>query len=113
MRFREPLKPLCALLLLLPLAAGAAPQWKRGVENQRQADLGDGTFLNPVLAGDPPDPSVLRDGDDYYLTLSSFDAYPGLPLWHSRGLVNWQPTTSTGGRAATPPWWKRPTAGGG
>ena len=45
-----------------------------------QADLGNGTFLNPVLAGDRPDPSVLKDGDDYYLTLSSFTAYPGLPV---------------------------------
>ena len=62
-----------------------------GLEHQRQADRGDGTFLNPVLAGDHPDPSVLKDGDDYYLTLSSFDAYPGLPIWHSRDLVNWQP----------------------
>ncbi len=70
--------------------AGASP-WKRGIENQRQADLGNGTYLNPVLAGDHPDPSVLKDGDDYYLTLSSFDAYPGLPIWHSRDLVNWQP----------------------
>ncbi|NZA25806.1 family 43 glycosylhydrolase [Luteimonas sp. SJ-92] len=82
-------------------AAGAALERARGIEGQRQADLGDGTFLNPILAGDHPDPSVLRDGDDYYLTLSSFDAYPGLPLWHSRDLVNWQPvghaiTTSVG-----------------
>ena len=80
-------------LLVLPALASAAaePQWKRGIENQRQADLGDGSFLNPVLSGDHPDPSVLRDGEDYYLTLSSFEAYPGLPIWHSRDLVNWQP----------------------
>ena len=71
--------------------ADPASPWTRGIEHQRQADLGDGRFLNPVLAGDRPDPSVLRDGDDYYLTLSSFTAYPGLPLWHSRDLVNWQP----------------------
>ncbi|WP_425502298.1 family 43 glycosylhydrolase [Pseudoxanthomonas sacheonensis] len=85
---------LAALLLLaLPTLASAAnePQWKRGIENQRQADLGNGSFLNPVLSGDHPDPSVLRDGEDYYLTLSSFEAYPGLPIWHSRDLVNWQP----------------------
>ncbi|TYT25984.1 family 43 glycosylhydrolase [Luteimonas viscosa] len=72
-------------------AQDALPQWQRGIEHQRQPDLGDGTFLNPVLAGDHPDPSVLRDGEDFYLTLSSFTAYPGLPLWHSRDLVNWQP----------------------
>ena len=81
------------LLLALGAFTAAAQEspWKRGIENQRQADLGDGTYLNPVFAGDRPDPSVLKDGDDYYLTSSSFDAYPGLPLWHSRDLVNWQP----------------------
>lgn len=52
-------------------------------------DLGDGTFLNPVLPGDRPDPSVLRVGDAYYLTYSSFDAAPGLTIWRSPDLVNW------------------------
>ncbi len=66
-------------------------QMTEGRENQRRADLGDGTFLNPVIAGDHPDPTVLRDGDDYYLTYSSFDDAPGLVIWHSRDLVNWQP----------------------
>lgn len=63
----------------------------RGIEGQRLPDLGNGTFLNPVLAGDRPDPAILKDGADYYLTFSSFDAYPGLTIWHSRDLVNWQP----------------------
>lgn len=52
-------------------------------------DLGDGTFRNPVLPGDRPDPSVLRVGDEYYLTYSSFDASPGLTIWRSPDLVNW------------------------
>jgi beta-xylosidase/acetyl esterase/lipase len=69
--------------------------WARGIEGQRKADLGDGTFLNPIMAGDHPDPSILKDGADYYMTFSSFDAYPGLALWHSRDLVNWQPVTAT------------------
>ena len=66
---------------------------RRGLitQEQRKADLGDGTFLNPIMAGDHPDPSILKDGDDYYMTFSSFDAYPGLVIWHSRDLVNWQP----------------------
>ncbi|MBU2047833.1 MAG: family 43 glycosylhydrolase, partial [Gammaproteobacteria bacterium] len=81
----------CLLLAGAGHAAEPATHWTRGIENQRQADLGNGTFLNPVFAGDRPDPSVLKDGEDYYLTLSSFDAYPGLPIWHSRDLVNWQP----------------------
>ena len=49
-------------------------QWGSGIEGQRRADLGDGTFLNPVFSGDHPDPSILVDGEDYYLTFSSFDA---------------------------------------
>ncbi|HVF18067.1 MAG TPA: family 43 glycosylhydrolase [Steroidobacteraceae bacterium] len=68
-----------------------APAWARGIEGQRKADLGNGTFLNPIVAGDHPDPSILKDGDDYYMTFSSFDAYPGVVIWHSRDLVNWQP----------------------
>ena len=63
----------------------------RGHDNQRVADRGDGTFLNPVISGDRPDPAILKDGRDYYLTFSTFDSYPGLTIWHSRDLVNWQP----------------------
>lgn len=69
----------------------AAMRWPRGVEGQRRADLGNGFYLNPIMAGDHPDPSILRVGDDYYMTFSSFEAYPGLLIWHSRDLVNWQP----------------------
>lgn len=68
-----------------------AAAWARGVEGQRQADLGNGYFLNPILAGDHADPSVLKDGDDYYLVHSSFESTPGLLIWHSRDLVNWEP----------------------
>lgn len=69
-------------------------QWRRGIENQRIPDLGDGTFLNPILSGDRPDPSILRDGDDYYMTFSSFESVPGLHIWHSRDLVSWRPVTA-------------------
>ena len=68
--------------------------WAAGKEGQRVADLGNGYYLNPIMAGDHPDPSVLKDGDDYYMTHSSFDASPGLLLWHSRDLVNWTPITT-------------------
>lgn len=74
-----------------PCTMPAQPRPARGVEGQRKADLGDGTFLNPIIAGDHADPSILKDGDDYYMTFSSFDAYPGVVIWHSRDLVNWQP----------------------
>nr|WP_240320965.1 family 43 glycosylhydrolase [Sphingomonas crusticola] len=66
-------------------------EWRRGLEGQRKADLGNGSFLNPVFAGDHPDPTILKDGSDYYMTFSSFDAYPGVVVWHSRDLVNWRP----------------------
>lgn len=70
--------PLPALAGPATAATASAPRWKRGLDNQRIADLGDGTFLNPVLAGDRPDPAILKDGKDYYLTFSSFESYPGL-----------------------------------
>ena len=75
--------------------SGSRPAWARGIEGQRKADLGNGYYLNPIVSGDRPDPSILRDGDDYYMTFSSFDAYPGLVVWHSRDIVNWQPLTAT------------------
>ncbi len=47
------------------------------------------SFQNPILAGYYPDPSICRAGDDYYIVNSSFAYYPGLPLFHSKDLVNW------------------------
>jgi xylan 1,4-beta-xylosidase len=72
-------------------ASPASPTWRPGVEGQRRADLGNGLYLNPVLSGDRPDPSVLKDGDDYYAVFSSFQYYPGVVVWRSRDLVNWTP----------------------
>ncbi len=68
-----------------------APKWGAGIEGQRKADLGDGFFLNPIVSGDHPDPTILKDGEDYYMTFSSFTAYPGAVIWHSGDLVNWAP----------------------
>jgi len=73
-------------------APGATePHWAAGVEGQRRADLGNGYYRNPVLAGDHPDPSILKDGEVYYKVSSSFIYYPGLVVWESRDLVNWAP----------------------
>ena len=61
--------------------------------SQRSAwvpDQGDGTFVNPVIHADYSDPDVVRVGDDYYMTSSSFNCAPGLPILHSRDLVNWR-----------------------
>lgn len=54
------------------------------------SDQGDGTFTNPVLYADYSDPDVIRTGDDYFMTVSSFNCTPGLPILHSKDLVNWQ-----------------------
>ncbi|GAA4501305.1 glycoside hydrolase 43 family protein [Hymenobacter ginsengisoli] len=52
-------------------------------------DLGNGQYKNPVLYADYSDPDVVRVGADYYLTSSSFNMAPGLPILHSKDLVNW------------------------
>jgi len=51
-------------------------------------------YTNPIFAGDYPDPSILRDGNDYYMVHSSFEYYPGLLIWHSKDLINWTPVTN-------------------
>ncbi|MCU4174275.1 family 43 glycosylhydrolase [Carboxylicivirga sp. N1Y90] len=61
---------------------------------QSQRSRNNETFLNPVFAGDYPDPSILRDGDDFYLVHSSFEYYPGLLVWHSTDLINWLPLSN-------------------
>jgi beta-xylosidase len=53
------------------------------------SDNGDGTYKNPVINADYSDPDAIRVGDDYYMTSSSFNHAPGLPILHSKDLVNW------------------------
>jgi alpha-N-arabinofuranosidase len=48
------------------------------------------TYRNPIIPGFHPDPSVCRVGEDYYLVTSSFEFFPGVPVFHSRDLVNWR-----------------------
>ncbi len=62
-------------------AAGAPAPW--------YPDCGDDTYRNPVLFADYSDPDAIRVGGDYWLTASSFSHVPGLPILHSRDLVNW------------------------
>ncbi|RAV30395.1 glycoside hydrolase family 43 protein [Sinomicrobium soli] len=54
------------------------------------SDQGDGTYKNPILHADYSDPDICRVGDDFYMTASSFNAIPGLPILHSKDLVNWK-----------------------
>ena len=75
----------CLLLALNPFWVDA--QYKSEVWSP---DNGDGTYTNPVLFADYSDPDVCAVGEDYYLTASSFNCVPGLPILHSRDLVNWE-----------------------
>lgn len=60
------------------------------MERLWKSDLGDGNFKNPVLFADYSDPDIIRVGDTYYLTASSFNYIPGLPILTSKDLVNWK-----------------------
>lgn len=75
------------LIMTALWAGGAMAETAPGVW---MSDQGDGTYLNPILNGDYSDPDVVRVGDDYYLTASSFTNMPGLPILHSKDLVNWR-----------------------
>jgi len=78
------------------LMAALAVPWVNPVRSDRLRgssawvpDNGDGTFKNPIIYADYSDPDVIRAGDDFYLVASSFNCSPGLPVLHSKDLVNW------------------------
>jgi len=48
------------------------------------------TFKNPIITGMNPDPSICQAGDDYYLVTSTFEYFPGLPIYQSKDLVHWK-----------------------
>ncbi|WP_078083520.1 glycoside hydrolase 43 family protein [Microbulbifer mangrovi] len=98
----------CSLMapvaMMTLLAIGCAERGKGGAEGGSsaavastesatslwQADLGNGHYRNPILYADYSDPDVVAVGDEFYMTASSFNASPGLPLLHSTDLVNWE-----------------------
>jgi xylan 1,4-beta-xylosidase len=55
--------------------------------NQQEQKL---TFNNPILPGFHPDPSICRVGDDYYMVTNSSEYFPGIPVYHSKDLINWR-----------------------
>ncbi|MBE7169256.1 MAG: glycoside hydrolase 43 family protein [Williamsia sp.] len=77
-----------SVLLFLSVSLAAVSQ-KTVVSKVWVADNGDGTYKNPVLHADYSDPDAVRVGDDFYMTASSFEDIPGLPILHSKDLVNW------------------------
>jgi xylan 1,4-beta-xylosidase len=77
------------MLIFLPLCAAA--QYK--LVNNKHGNVNNHTFLNPVMPGDYPDPGIMRDGSNYYMVHSSFDYVPGLTVFHSTNLINWEPVS--------------------
>ena len=75
--------PLLAILCLLALLGAATTAWAQS-----------STYTNPILGGDYPDPTIMREGEDYYMTHSAFDYVPGLVVFHSRDLVHWEPISA-------------------
>lgn len=62
----------------------------QGNDDVFRPSLSENQFQNPILTGFYPDPSITRKGDDYYMVNSSFAYAPGVPISHSRDLVNWK-----------------------
>ena len=56
-------------------------------------------YKNPIIKGFHPDPSICRVGEDYYLVTSSFEYFPGIPVFHSKDLVNWTQIGNCAARA--------------
>ena len=80
-----------AIISLLLLSSVLTPLNAQNYVSQVwNPDNGNGTYTNPVINADYSDPDVIAVGDDYYLTASSFQCMPGLPILHSKDLVNWE-----------------------
>jgi len=83
------MKKIIITILLIQLTYFAKAQYQI-----QASEKGTGFFMNPIFAGDYPDPSILRDGGNYYIVHSSFEYYPGLLIWQSKDLINWAPVTN-------------------
>jgi alpha-N-arabinofuranosidase len=58
--------------------------------SDKDQQVSNSEYLNPIIRGYYPDPSICRKGEDYYLVNSTFTHFPSIPVWHSRDLVNWK-----------------------
>lgn len=77
-------------ILAVLIFAGFSALAQTNISKVWVADNGDGTYKNPILHADYSDPDAIRVGDDFYMTASSFNCVPGLPILHSKDLINWQ-----------------------
>ncbi len=78
------------VITIITCLASAGLFAQQAISKAWVADNGDGTYKNPVVHADYSDPDAIRVGDDYYMISSSFNHSPGLPILHSRDLVNWK-----------------------
>jgi xylan 1,4-beta-xylosidase len=78
----KPMKKLILIIALMVNGSVSAQTWR--------ADNGDGTFSNPLFYDEFSDPDLIRVGEDYYMTGTTMHSMPGLPVLHSRDLVNWR-----------------------
>ncbi len=76
----------CLLLTALCLPVNA----QRLDTDLMSSDNGDGTYTNPIIRADYPDTDIIRVGEDYYMISSSFACMPGIPVCHSKDLINWK-----------------------
>ncbi len=72
----------CIIFLLTMMSLNSEAQWI--------PDLKNGNYKNPVIFADYSDPDVTRVEDDFYMVASSFNCMPGIPVLHSKDLVNWR-----------------------
>lgn len=98
----------CAVIFLFALSTAA-----QTVSRVWVADNGDGTYKNPIIHADYSDPDAVRVGEDFYMTASSFNAAPGLPILHSKDLVNWRILNHVFTRQEPNDLFSKPQHGGG
>ena len=110
----------CLLLVVLTSCSGARPaggplsqDGGLPVSKVWVADQRDGTYKNPILHADYSDPDVIRVGRDFYMVASSFQCVPGLPILHSKDLVNWALIGHVYQQQAPVDVFSRPQPGGG
>ncbi len=81
------IKNLLSIIVLVILTSFVSSH----IPAQERGHLNNDRFCNPIFKGDYPDPTIMRDGKDYYMTHSAFDYVPGLVIFHSIDLINWEP----------------------
>lgn len=82
--------PLLFVLICLFRIQSISNAQNNGIQQTPTSDNGDGTYTNPLIPLDFPDPDIIRVGNDYYMASSTFTTFPGVPIAHSKDLINWE-----------------------